>query len=175
MACSELLKWSCTVTWRRCLFRILRKRFRNISASWTLGYWESTLESMHLFRVYSARNSSGTTDTLNFKVLIDCRTTKTRFLCYDPDLWLIVILILPLFEYSKIVWGRQGNDSLMPDLQALQNKAARIILDPSYRSSASTALEKLSRVNLKIRRKMHRLIFIYKCRNNFFSYRFDLR
>ena len=51
-------------------------------------------ESMHLFRVYSARKSSGTTDTFNFKVLIDCRTTKTRFLSYDPDLRLIVILIL---------------------------------------------------------------------------------
>lgn len=131
--------------------------------------------STHLFRVYSARNSSGTNDTLNFKVLIDCRTTKTRFLCYDPDLRLIVILILPLFEYAEIVWGSQGNESFMSDLQALQNKAARIILDSSYRSSASAAVERLSRVNLKIRRKMHSLIFIYICRNNFFSYRFDLR
>ena len=51
----------------------------------------------------------------------------------------------------------------MSDLQVLQNKAARIILDPSYRSSASAALERLSWVNLKIRRKIHRLIFIYKC------------
>ena len=51
-------------------------------------------ESMHLFRVYNARKSSGITDSLNFKVLIDCRTTTTRFVCYDPDLRLIVILIL---------------------------------------------------------------------------------
>ena len=51
----------------------------------------------------------------------------------------------------------------MPDLQALQNRAARIILDPSYRSSTSAALERLSWVNLKIRIKMYRLIFSYKC------------
>ena len=63
----------------------------------------------------------------------------------------------------------------MSDLQVLQNKAARIILDLSYRSSASAALQRLSWVNLKIGRKMHRLIFIYKCKNNFYSHRFDLR
>ena len=70
---------------------------------------------------------------------------------------------MPFFDYAEIVWGSQGNESLMPDLRALQNKAARIILDSSYRSSASAALERLSWVNLKIRRKMYRLIFIYKC------------
>ena len=69
---------------------------------------------------------------------------------------------MPLFDYAEMVWGSQGNESLMPDLQALQNKAARIMLDPSYRSSASAALERRSWVNLKIRRKMYRLMFIYK-------------
>ena len=73
------------------------------------------IESMHLFRVYSARSSSGTTDTLNFKVLIDCRTTKTRFLCYiDRNSF-----ILPLFDYAEIVWGNRDNESLMSDLQSL--------------------------------------------------------
>ena len=48
---------------------------------------------------------------------------------------------MPFFDYAEIVWGSQGNESLMPDLRALQNKAARIILDSSYRSSASAALE----------------------------------
>ena len=70
---------------------------------------------------------------------------------------------MPLFEYAEIVWENWGNESLMSDLQAFGNKAARIILDSSYRSPASAALERLSRVNLKIRRKMYRLIFIYKC------------
>ena len=68
--------------------------------------------------------------------------------------------ILPLFDWADIVWGDWGNKSLMSDLQVLQNKAACIILDLSYRSSASAALGRLSWVNLKIRIKMHRLIFI---------------
>ena len=60
-------------------------------------------------------------------------------------------------------------------IDQLTDLVARIILDLSYRSSASAASERLSWVNLKIRRKMHRLKFIYKCRNNLFSHRFDLR
>ena len=51
----------------------------------------------------------------------------------------------------------------MSDIQVLQNKAAHIFLDFSYRPSASAALERLSWINLKIRRKLHRLIVIYKC------------
>ena len=68
--------------------------------------------------------------------------------------------ILPLFDWADIVWGDWGNKSLMSDLQVLQNKAACIILDFSYRSSASAALGRLSWVNLRLRIKMHRLIFI---------------
>ena len=64
--------------------------------------------------------------------------------------------VLPLFDWADIVWGDRGNKSLMSDLQVLQNKAACIILDLSYRSSASAALGRLSWVNLKIRIKMHR-------------------
>ena len=63
----------------------------------------------------------------------------------------------------------------MSGLQVLQNKAARIILSLFYRSSASAALGRINWVTLKIRRKLQRLIFIYKCRNNLSSHRFDLR
>lgn len=63
----------------------------------------------------------------------------------------------------------------MSGLQVLQNKAARIILSLFYRSPASAALGRINWVTLKIRRKLQRLIFIYKCRNNLSSHRFDLR
>jgi hypothetical protein len=52
-----------------------------------------------------------------------------------------------MFDYADIVWGDRGNKSL---IKVLQNKAARIILDLNYSSSASAALERLSWVNLKI-------------------------
>ena len=62
----------------------------------------------------------------------------------------------------------------MSDLQLLKSKAAHIILDLSYGSSASGALERLSWLTLMIRRTMHPLIFTYKPRKNI-SQRFDLR
>ena len=62
----------------------------------------------------------------------------------------------------------------MSDLQVLHNKAARIILDLDYRSSASAALVKLSWKNVKDKRSSNRSIFIYKCRNNLFSHDFEI-
>jgi hypothetical protein len=81
--------------------------------------------------------------------------------------------ILPIFDYSDIVWGDRGNDTLMSELQTLQNKVARSILDLPFRSSASEALKSLSWKNLKLR-KLHRLIFIYKCKNDLFSHKFEI-
>ena len=51
--------------------------------------------------------------------------------------------ILPLFDYGDIIWGDRGNASLMAELQVLQNKAARIILDLPARASATDALARL--------------------------------
>ena len=45
--------------------------------------------------------------------------------------------ILPLFYYGNIIWGDGGNFTLMSDLQVLQNKATRLILDLPAHSSAS--------------------------------------
>ena len=78
---------------------------------------------------------------------------KCRLLFYNS-------YILPLFDYADLAWGDRGTETLMPDLQVLQNKAAKIILNLPYRSSAIDALKRLSWVNLKIRRKINRLNFI---------------
>ncbi len=40
--------------------------------------------------------------------------------------------ILPLFDYGDIMWGDKNNSSLMDQLQVLQNKAAKTILDAPY-------------------------------------------
>ena len=46
-------------------------------------------------------------------------------------------LILPLFDYAYIIWGDKNNLSLMDQLQILQNKAAKTILDAPYLSSSN--------------------------------------
>ena len=67
---------------------------------------------------------------------------KCRLLFYNS-------YILPLFDYADLVWGDRGNETLMSDLQVLQNKAAKIILVFPYRSSAIDALKRLSWVILR--------------------------
>ena len=60
----------------------------------------------------------------------------------------------------------------MADLQILQNKAARIILDlPSYHSGTG-ALRQLAWKPFEVRRSQHRAIFMYIC-VNMFLHRFD--
>ena len=51
-------------------------------------------------------------------------------------------LVLPLLDYSDIVWGDK-NSILMNNLQVLQHNAARLILDLPRHSSATEALETL--------------------------------
>ena len=38
-------------------------------------------------------------------------------------------LVQPLFDYGDLVWGDKNNCTLMQNLQTLQNKAAKVILD----------------------------------------------
>ncbi|CAH3159987.1 unnamed protein product, partial [Porites evermanni] len=52
-------------------------------------------------------------------------------------------LILPNFDYDGIVWGDKDNAVLMNNLQLLQNKAAKTILNRPFHSSATNALEAL--------------------------------
>ena len=53
----------------------------------------------------------------------------------------------------------------MNDLQVLQNKAAKIILDRPFHRSATCALATLKWLNLEQRRFYHRCIYVYKCIN----------
>ena len=62
--------------------------------------------------------------------------TKARLTIYNA-------LILLLFDYADIIWGDKNNLSLMDQLQILQNKAAKTILDVPYLSYSTEALDKL--------------------------------
>ena len=84
-------------------------------------------------------------------------------------------LILPLFDYADIIWGDKFNATLMEDLQLLQNKAAKIILDlPSF-SSSTQALEALGWHTLVKRRFLHRFVLIYRYLNGLVDFNFDIR
>ena len=91
----------------------------------------------------SVRNSSG---CANFK----------RLLFYNN-------LVLPILDYADIVWGDKDNVTLMNDLQILQNKAAKIILDRPLHSSATDARATLRWLDLQQRRFYHRCLYVYKC------------
>ena len=83
-------------------------------------------------------------------------------------------LILPVFDYADTIWGDKFNATLMEDLQLLQNKAAKIILDlPSF-SSSTQALEALGWQTLSKRRLLHRYVLIYKYVNGLIDFNFDI-
>ena len=77
---------------------------------------------------------------------------------------------LPLFDYGDIIWRDRGNASLMSELQVLQNKTARLILDFPAHFSAAEALKRLGWKPLLRRRKEHHAIFMYKLINNHFCH-----
>ena len=65
-------------------------------------------------------------------------------------------LILPLFDYGDVIWGDKNNDTLMSELQILQNKAAKVMLGLPPRSSSNKALKRLDLKPLSTRRFFHR-------------------
>ena len=73
--------------------------------------------------------------------------------------------MVAIFNYADLVWGDKDNASLMKELQILQNKAAKLILDRSLHSSSTDASTVLRWLNLEERRKCHRCIYAYKCTN----------
>ena len=61
-------------------------------------------------------------------------------------------LILPLFDYGDVIWGDKNNDTIMSELQILQNKAAKAMLGQPPRSSSTEALKSLDLKSLSTRR-----------------------
>ena len=58
----------------------------------------------------------------------------------------------------------------MAKLQILQNKAAKLILDRPWFSSATSALHELGWKPLSNRRFYHRCLYVFKCLNNLVDY-----
>ena len=66
-----------------------------------------------------------------------------RIKAYLPVSTKVFFFYTTLLDYCNVVWGDQGNSTLMQSLQVLHNKSAREILDLPYFSSASNTLTKL--------------------------------
>ena len=58
----------------------------------------------------------------------------------------------------------------MSKLKVVQNKAAQIILNEPFHSSATDVLNSLVWLNLEQRRRLHRCIYVYKCMNGIASH-----
>ena len=104
---------------------------------------------------------------------VDCLCTKVsqrigiikrvkNLIYFHARLTLYNSLVSPLFSYADFVWGNQNNACLMNQLQVLQHKAAKIILDMPMRSSATQALNKLGWKSLEQIRLLHRLTMAFK-------------
>ena len=83
-------------------------------------------------------------------------------------------VVLPIFDYADLVLGDKNNPTIMNDLQIMQNKAARIISDRPFYSSATDALTTLKWLNLGQRKHYHRCLYIFKCVNKLSCHSMDL-
>ena len=82
-------------------------------------------------------------------------------------------LIRPLFDLADTIWGDRDNFALMHDLQVLQNKGAKVILDlPNYASSTN-ALKTLRWPTLSQERLVHRHITTFKYIHGFVDHNFN--
>ena len=73
----------------------------------------------------------------------------------------VSVMVLPFYDYCDIIWGDRNSKALMDSLQVLHNK---IVLNRPVHSSSTQALIDLSRwINLRVRRRFHRLVHIFKC------------
>ena len=82
-------------------------------------------------------------------------------------------MILPLLDYSDIVWGDKHNKTLMAKVQLLQGKAAKLILDKAKHSSATEPINELDWLVLSERRRQHRLSFVFKCMHGLIDWNFN--
>ena len=84
-------------------------------------------------------------------------------------------LVCPLFDYANTIWGDKGNVTLMGELQLLQNKAAKTILNLPNFSSSTEALNTLGWSRLVKHRLFHRCVFVFKYVDGLVDFNFDAK
>ena len=139
------------------------------------------LDSVRSFKYLGVVLSSNFTWTEYVAHVISKVNQRLGLLCiikhllpYNACLPYYKSLVLPILDYADMVWGDKDNTVLMNNLQVLQNKAAKLVLDKPLYSSATDALNQLSWLNLKQRRHFHRCLYVYKCVNGITSHKLEL-
>ena len=84
-----------------------------------------------------------------------------HFIPLCPRNLFVNTMVLAFLDYCDIVWGDRNNKLLMHSLQVLQNRAAKIVLDRPVYSSSTQALLDLEWKELRVRRRIHRLIYVF--------------
>ncbi len=74
-------------------------------------------------------------------------------------------LVLPLFDFGKIIY-RTTDQTYLKQLQILQNKGARMLLNCDYRTYIRDMLTELNWMTVKERADFHSPCLIYNCQNN---------
>ena len=75
-------------------------------------------------------------------------------------------IIQPHIDYCSTVWDGLGVTTLLDKIQKLQNRAASIITQSNYHTSASNLLEELGWDNVSTRWKKQEAILMFKTLNN---------
>ena len=73
------------------------------------------------------------------------------------------------------MWGDKNNNTLTGQLQVLQNKAAKVLLNLPPRSSSTEALDRLDLKTLSKRRHFHRCVMMHKYLLGGIDFNFDIR
>ena len=72
-------------------------------------------------------------------------------------------LIRPLMEYADVIWdGCNEDDSEL--IESVQYETARMVTDAMRGTSRSRLLHEVAWEEMKIRRKLHKLVFYFKIR-----------
>ena len=74
----------------------------------------------------------------------------------------------------ETVWGDKNNNTLMGQLQVLQNEAVKVLFNLPPRSSSTEALELLDPL-LKETSHFHQCVIIQKYLSGEFDFEFDIR
>ena len=93
----------------------------------------------------------------------------------DARVALYNALIRPLVDFADTIWGDRDNITLMHDLQVLQNKAAKVILNlPNYASSTDALKTLGGWPTLFQERLLHRYIATFKYIHGLVDHNFNI-
>ena len=137
----------------------------NTLEEFTLTIKEEELDSVNSYRylgVIINENLSWTDQVDYIKNKVSQRLgvlQRIKHLPTDTRELFVKAMVLPILDYADVTWGDKSNTTLMNNIQLLQNKAAKLILNMPKHSSATEALDRLGWDTLEKKAKISSTIF----------------